>query len=932
MPEAPVKMTPMFEQYMRIKEEYPDALLFYRMGDFYELFFDDAVTAARELQIALTSRSRDAANPVPMCGVPWHAAQTYIAQLVDKGYSIAVCEQTEDPRAAKGLVQRAVTRVVTPGTVLDDANLSAGSHTYLGAVFFEEGGGKNEGMGAFVWADISTGQWSGVEFRKPVDIWQWVQKIAPRELVLAERQSAPPPGLLEGARVARLPDQHFDPRAATERVLTAQGVQEPEALGLGGKPALLRACGGILAYLEQTQKCRPSQLQPFRPLNLGKRLILDEMTERNLEIFRRLDGRKGKGTLRHALDATVTPMGGRLLEDMLRHPWRDAAVISRIQDAVAFLHDGDTRREALREALRPVYDIERLSTRITLNRALPRDFLALGNSLAALPRLLECLISPADGTYATAAQQNGDGLPQAISEMVRRWDSLEDCADLLARAIADAPPTAVTDGGLFRSGYNGELDAILDLIDHGEQKLQELLEKEQRATGIAKLKMGYNRVFGYYYEVSRAAHSGPMPDNFIRRQSLANTERFTTPELKALEEDILSAEDRRKALEYSLFQDLRAHMAAQRERLVHMADMLAHLDYWQSLAHTGRRNGWSRPVLDASAHLDIRDGRHPVVEAMIGTASFVPNSVTLDGKRRLCLLTGPNMAGKSTVLRQTAIICLLAHMGAMVPASSATIGLTDRIFSRVGASDNLAQGRSTFMVEMMETARILRQATRRSLIILDEIGRGTSTYDGVALAWAVVEDLTARFHGDLRTLFATHYHELTALEGQVPGVFTMNIAIREHNNDIIFLHKLVPGPADRSYGVEVARLAGVPAPVVQRARAILAELEQGGGEKRPAGSRTTAISLPGLSLPDTPPDPPSRKKASPHISALPPQGDHPLLRLLRDVDPDSLTPLEALRLISQWRKLWIEDPADPTAPPALEGIDDNGNGEERSHE
>lgn len=933
MPEEPtVKITPMFEQYMRIKEDYPDALLFYRMGDFYELFFDDAVTAARELQIALTSRNRDTANPVPMCGVPWHAAQAYIAQLVDKGYSVAVCEQTEDPRAAKGLVRRAVTRVITPGTVLDDANLAAGSHTYLGAVHFEEDSGKKEGMGAFVWADISTGQWSGVEFRRAADIWQWVQKIAPRELVLAERQSAPPASLLEGSRFVRLPDQHFDLRRATERVLAAQGVQEAEALGLDGKPALMRACGAILAYLEQTQKCRPSQLQPFRPLNLGKRLLLDEMTERNLEIFRRLNGRKGKGTLRHAIDATVTPMGGRLLEDMLRHPWRDAAVITRIQDAVAFLHDDDARREALREALRPVYDIERLSTRITLNRALPRDFLALGNSLAALPRLLECLTSPSDGAYATAAQRNGDGLPPALSEMVRRWDSFDDCAGLLASAIVDTPPASITDGGLFRPGYDGELDALLDLADHGEQKLQALLEKEQQATGIAKLKMGHNRVFGYYYEVSRAALSGPVPDYFIRRQTLANAERFTTPDLKALEEDILSAADRRKALEYTLFQRLRAHMAAQRERLVHMADMLAHLDYWQSLAHVGRRNGWCRPVLDNSANLDIRDGRHPVVEAMIGTASFVPNSITLDEKRRLCLLTGPNMAGKSTVLRQVAIICLLAQMGGMVPASSAVIGMTDKLFSRVGASDNLAQGQSTFMVEMMETARILRQATRRSLVILDEIGRGTSTYDGVALAWAVVEELTSRSHGGLRTLFATHYHELTALEGRVPGVFTMNIAIREHNNDIIFLHKLVPGPADRSYGVEVARLAGVPTPVVQRARAILAALEQGRDGKCPAAPRTTAMSLPGLSLPDPPSDPPPPEKAVPHIPALPPQGEHPLLRLLRDIDPDSLTPLEALRLISQWRRLWIEDPADPATPPALEGLDDGSGDEEKTHE
>ena len=913
---AGAKLTPMFEQYLRIKAEHPDALLFYRMGDFYELFFDDAVTAARELQIALTSRSKDSENPVPMCGVPWHAAQSYLAQLVDKGYHVAICDQVEDPRQAKGLVQRAVTRVVTPATVLDDANLDSKSHNYLGALLLDD-----SGRGGFTWADISTGQWSGVELRRANELWQWAQKLAPRELLVPEDMTLPPHCLLEGIRLVRLPRVAFEPGRAAQRVLRAQGVQELQALGLQDKEMLLRACGGLLHYLEQTQKRLPEHLLPFQPLDLGRRMLVDDVTERNLEIFSRLNGRKGKGTLRHVLDQTMTPMGGRLLEDMLRHPWRERGPIVRIQDAVAFLHGDDVRRERLREALDAVYDIERLSTRITLERATPRDFIALRNSLAALPRVLESLTAPSGNDYQTAAQQDGDNLPPALSAIVQRWDSFEDCAALLARAIVDAPPTIITDGGLFRPGYNEELDAILDLVDHGEQKLQELLEKEQKTTGIAKLKMGYNRVFGYYYEVSRAAYSGPMPEHFIRRQTLANAERFTTAELKALEEDILSASDRRKALEYSLFQELRSLMAAQRQRLVLMADMLAHLDYWQSLAHTGRRNGWCRPVLDNSANLEIRDGRHPVVEAMIGTASFVPNSITLDEKRRLCLLTGPNMAGKSTVLRQVAIICLLAQMGSMVPASSAVIGMTDKIFSRVGASDNLAQGQSTFMVEMMETARILRQATRRSLIILDEIGRGTSTYDGVALAWAVVEDLTARSNGELRTLFATHYHELTALEGQIPGVFNMIIAIRELYNDILFLHKLVPGPADRSYGVEVARLAGVPAPVVQRARAILAELERGKGSSRPAKPRNTVMALPGLTLPE-PAAPPAQEKPVPQLSALPPQGEHPLVRLLRDIDPDSLTPLEALRLISEWRKLWAEDPAaDASEPPMLEGVD-----------
>ena len=900
MPETPTKLTPMFEQYMHIKADYPDALLFYRMGDFYELFFDDAVTAARELQIALTSRSKDSENPVPMCGVPWHAVQSYVAQLIDKGFHVAICDQTEDPKAAKGLVKRAVTCVITPGTVLEDANLNTKSHNYLGALCYDTG----QGRGGFAWADISTGQWSGVEFKRQAELWQWAQKLAPRELLVPEGLELPPHCLLEGVRMVRMPAAHFDLKRATERTLRAQGVQEAGALGLQGKNELMRSCGALLVYLDQTQKRDPDHLMPFKPLDLSRRLLIDEVTERNLEIFTRLNGRKGKGTLRHVLDDTMTPMGGRFLEDMLRHPWRETGPIARIQEAVAFFHDDDNRRAALREALREVYDLERLSTRISLNRGGPRDFIALRNSLAALPKGHNALITSTDGSYATEAQSLGHELPQSLYQIVKTWDHLEDCTTLLSAALVDSPPTVITDGGLFKSGYNAELDKLLDLVEHGEQKLQELLEEEQKKTGIAKLKMGYNRVFGYYYEVTRASHSGPMPEHFIRRQTLANAERFTTVQLKELEEELLSAADKRKSLEYKMFQDLREHMARQRERIVHMADLVAQLDYWQSLAQVGRQNNWCRPRLTDSAHLDIREGRHPVVEGMLGSANFVRNNFRLHQKRRLCLLTGPNLAGKSTVLRQVAIICLLAQMGSMVPAAEATLGLVDRLFSRVGASDNLAQGQSTFMVEMMETARILRQATRRSLVILDEIGRGTSPYDGVALAWAVVEDLARRAGGELRTLFATHYHELTALEGRIPGVFTMNIAIREYNNDILVLHKLGPGPSDRSYGVEVARLAGVPVPVVQRARTILAGLERGREGSRKAVS-VASMSRPGLDLPKAKPE---ADADLPEINAAPPAAEHPLVRLLYDLTPETLSPLDALKLLMEWKSLWGTEP------------------------
>jgi len=873
---------------MRIKAEHPDALLLYRMGDFYELFLEDAKVAARELQIALTSRSRDAENPIPMCGVPWHAVEGYVAQLIDKGYHVAICDQTEDPKAAKGLVKRAVTRVITPGTVLEDANLASKSHNYLAALCPAAAGGG----GGLAWADISTGQWSGVEFKREAELWQWAQKLAPRELLVPEGTEQPPRCILEGIRLVRMPAGQFELKRATERVVTAQGVREAGALGLEGKPELTRACGALLAYLGQTQMRNPDHLMPFAPLDLGRRLIIDDVTERNLEIFARLNGRKGKGTLRHALDDTMTPMGGRLLEDMLRHPWRELGPITRIQDAVAFFYADDARRDALREALKNVYDLERLSTRISLNQGAPRDFIALRNSLAALPDVHAALCT------ANAAAS----MPKSIADVVKSWDSMEDCAALLQSALVDSPPAVITEGGLFKNGYNAELDRLLDLAEHGEQKLQHMLADEQAKTGISKLKLGFNRVFGYYYELSRAAHSGPAPFHFIRRQSLANAERFTTVELKELEEELLSASDKRKSLEYSLFQELRNHMASQRERIIHAADMVAQLDYWQSLAQVGRNNNWCRPELDQEADLDIREGRHPVVEAMLGRANFVPNDFRLDAGRRLCLLTGPNMAGKSTVLRQVAIICLLAQMGSMVPATAARLGLVDRLFSRVGASDNLAQGQSTFMVEMMETARILRQATRRSLVILDEIGRGTSTYDGVALAWAVVEDLAKRAGGELRTLFATHYHELTALEGRIAGVFTMNIAIREYNNDILFLHKLVPGPSDRSYGVEVARLAGVPGPVVQRARAILQGLERGRENARK--TVVSAVALPGLNLPE-----PAKKEPDlPEIAAAPPRTEHPLVLLLRELNPDELSPMDALRQLVEWKKLWGDDP------------------------
>ncbi len=896
------KLTPMFEQYLAIKAEHEDALLFYRMGDFYELFFADAETAARELQITLTCRNPSAENPVPMCGVPHHAAENYIRQLLDKGYKIAVCDQIEDPKAAKGLVKRAVTIVRTPGTSVEDASLSAKAHNYLGALYWD----NVKGRGGFAWLEYSTGEWAGLYSKKQEELWQWVQKMLPRELLLPDLPAEVfriPQSVFPGETTpVRLPVRaYFDLKGATSRILQAQKVQELGAVGLHDKDELACACGAILAYLTQTQKQELAHLRPFVPLNLGRHLILDEITERNLEIFRRLDGKKGPGTLWQVLDETLTPMGGRLLEERLRHPWRELAAIQESADVVSFLYEREEMRTALRTALTSVYDLERLSTRIFLGRATPRDFTALRQSLTALDAVAIALETPLPGQYPTDDDVQKNHLPQALFGLWQQWDPLKDLVTLLERALVDSPPTLITEGGLFKAGYHTALDELLDLVEHGENRLQALLESEQAAHNLPKLKLGFNRVFGYYFELSKAQYK-EVPEHFIRRQTIANGERFVTAALKELEEKITEAGEKRKTLEYQLFQEVRTCVSTARPRILLMASLLAGIDYWQSLAETARKRSWVRPTLHEGTAITIKSGRHPVVEAMAGPSGFIANDLHMDDKRRLLLITGPNMAGKSTVLRQVALITILAQIGSFVPATSADIGLADRIFSRVGASDNLAQGQSTFMVEMMETARILRQATKRSLVILDEIGRGTSTFDGLSLAWAVVEDLMTRASGSIRTLFATHYHELTALEGRLPGLHTMNIAIREWGGEMIFLRRLVPGPADRSYGIEVARLAGVPQPIVARAKKILAALEKSQGQDaKQAAAHTASQLLPGITLPS--PEK-SEENAATLLAPFKESAPHPLLTTLQDIDTNTLTPLQALTLITEWKLLW----------------------------
>ncbi|TDT88328.1 DNA mismatch repair protein MutS [Pseudodesulfovibrio indicus] len=865
----------MLEQYLRFKEEHPGCLLFFRMGDFYELFFEDAEIVSRAVQIALTSRNPNDENPIPMCGMPHHSVEPYLSQLLDKGYRIAICDQVEDPREAKGLVKRDVTRVLTPGTVVEDSNLKSKANNYLGAFYWDAA----KDAGGIAWLDFSTGQWSGLHSRREPELWQWMVKINPSELLLPQGVKVPSQFSDLADQVTPLaPGAFFDLAQGRNRILEAQHAVDLESLGLAGKNELVRACGALLTYLDQTQKGEFGHLGEFKPLNLGKHLLLDEVTERNLEIFRRLDGKTGSGTLWQVMDRTMTPMGGRLLEARLRQPWRQSTPIEKTLECVAFLHGRDRLRADIRHGLDSVYDLERLSTRIFLGRANPKDFIALRRSLTMLPLLRDLL-----------REEELDQAPE-LKRIFSKWDAMEDLRTVLDDALVDSPPPVITDGGLFRKGYDPVLDDLIELNEHGEDKLRELHQAEVSRTAIPKLKLGFNKVFGYYFEVSKA-YKGQVPDHFIRRQTLVNSERYITPELKEMEDRIISASEERKSLEYRLFQELRERLAQARARFLFMADMVASLDYWQGLAEAARVNEWCRPELHEGLEIEIEQGRHPAVEAAMGASNYIPGDLRMDDERRILLITGPNMAGKSTVLRQVAILTIMAQIGSFVPANKARIGLADRVFSRVGASDNLAQGHSTFMVEMTETARILRQATRRSLVILDEIGRGTSTYDGLSLAWAVVEELAARAGGSVRTLFATHYHELTGLEGKIPGLRNLNIAVKEWKGDIVFLRRLVPGPADRSYGIEVAKLAGVPRPVVDRAREILAKLEEKSQDTQAKGAvdRASQTLLPGFGAPPI--------KIDRELC------EHPIITQLTELDVDGMTPIQALMLLNQWKDM-----------------------------
>ncbi|WP_232300368.1 DNA mismatch repair protein MutS [Desulfonatronovibrio magnus] len=865
-----IKLTPMLEQYLRIKQENPGTLLFFRMGDFYELFFEDAEIAARQLQIALTSRNPNSEHKIPMCGVPHHSCDEYLRQLLEKGYKVAICDQVEDPRSAKGLVKRAVTRILTPGTVVEEHTLSAKENNYLSALYWNH----KKNHGAICWADFSTGEWTGLELSGQDQIWQWIYKIQPSEIIAPDGFSIPPIHGRLRDRFNFVPaSSYFDQRSATDLVLKDQGAASLDVLDLTDKPELVRICGAILMYLIQTHKGELGHMAPFKPLNPAGFLQLDDVTLRNLEILRTLSGDKGPGTLIHSLDRTITPMGGRYLEKCLTAPWKDLNIIRDNQNMVDFFLARDQTRTRLRKELQNTFDLERLSTRVTLNRCTPKDLLFLSRSLQILPHIKSILM------------EDKDHHPALLQKLLQQWDDLHDLCLTLQNAIKDPPPNIITEGGIFKKGYSHELDELIELTDHGQGKLQELLRREQSQHNLPKLKLGYNRVFGHYFELSKASGL-KAPDHFERRQTLVSGERYVTADLKELEEILLSASDKRKAREYDLFNEVREFTAGHNKRIKSMATVLARIDFWQGLAETARRLDWVKPELNSELQIYIKAGRHPVIETIQGRANYVPNDLNMDDHSKVLLITGPNMAGKSTVLRKVAIICILAQMGSFVPAARASIGLCDRVFSRVGASDNLAMGQSTFMVEMTETARILRQATKRSLIILDEIGRGTSTFDGLALAWAVVEDLTGRY-GGIRTLFATHYHELTSLEKKIQCLRNFNIAVKEWKEDIVFLRKLIPGPADKSYGIEVARLAGVPPRVVSRAREVLTSLERQRDKKKIVVETKKPL------------DPALTKPLQNQVQ----ENSHDLSLQLSRLDLNSLTPMQALNTLHQWKSM-----------------------------
>ncbi|MED9882430.1 MAG: DNA mismatch repair protein MutS [Blautia sp.] len=798
----------MMQEYVKTKEQYKDCILFYRLGDFYEMFFQDALTVTKELELTLTGKDCGLEERAPMCGVPFHAAETYINRLIEKGYKVAICEQVEDPKKAKGLVKREVIRVVTPGTTLDAASLDESRNNYLMSIVATEGR-----FGCAI-ADITTGDCFLTEVDKPQKLLDEINKFVPAEIICNDAffMSGVDTDDLKnrlGICVFPLDAWYFDDGLCKRTLMEHFHVNALEGLGIQDYDSGVIASGALFLYLQETQKSALSHMAGIRPYTAEKFMLIDSSSRRNLELVETLREKNKRGSLLWVLDKTKTAMGARTLRSYVEQPLIDAEEINERLEALEELNQSPMLRDEIREYLNPVYDLERLISRISYQSANPRDLIAFSSSLEMLPYIRQII---------------KDFKSPLLAKIYEDMDPLEDITELIRSAIVEEPPLAQKDGGIIREGYHPDVDKFRRSRTDGKKWLTELEAREKERTGIKNLKIKYNRVFGYSLEVTNS-FKDLVPENYIRKQTLTNAERYITQELKDLEDLILGAEDKLYALEYELFCEVRDKVGAEVVRIQKTAKAVAALDVFASLALVAQRNNFVRPKINENGVLDIKNGRHPVVEQMIENDMFIANDTYLDNqKKRISIITGPNMAGKSTYMRQTALIVLMAQIGSFVPAEKANIGIVDRIFTRVGASDDLASGQSTFMVEMTEVANILRNATSRSLLILDEIGRGTSTFDGLAIAWAVIEHISDTKLCGAKTLFATHYHELTELEGKIPGVNNYCIAVKEKGDDIVFLRKIVKGGADKSYGIQVARLAGVPDPVIRRAKELVEEL------------------------------------------------------------------------------------------------------------
>lgn len=835
-------ITPVRKQYLDVKKQHPDAIVLFRLGDFYETFDEDAEIAARELDIVLTSRPVGGGVRVPLAGIPYHAVENYLSRLIAKGYHVAICEQIGEV-PAKGLVERKVVRVVTPGTVTEPGLLPGDANNYLASIIL------NEGSASVSYTDVTTGEFAVTEL--PLEALRAeLTRLHPAEILYPDSQTLPD-GIT--GHLTALPAWKFEPGKCAETLLTQFKSATLDGFGLRQNSLSVRAAGSIVQYLKETQPDALSLLTSLRSYSLNEFMTLDASTRRNLELDETLRGER-KGSLLGTLDTTITPMGKRLIHQWVSQPLLSVEKIKQRQDGVEYFFKNGMVRAELREALKPITDLERLINRVIAGQAQPRDLIAMRNTLLELPKVKEV-------TSRVAAQ---------------KWSTCDEEHSLLQNAIDDDPPATLQNTGVIRPGYSQELDSVIDASKHARDWIANLEGIEREKTGIKTLKVGYNKVFGYYIEISRGA-ADKAPESYIRKQTLVNAERFITPEMKEYETLVLNAEERIKEIETRLFRELCTELAKAANKILSTARALAELDVLSALGEVAALAGYSRPEVHEGSELEINDGRHPVVEQLLKNERYIPNDVIFEKGEVVRVITGPNMAGKSTYLRQAALIVLMAQMGSFVPAASAKIGLIDRIFTRIGAQDEIHAGQSTFMVEMVEAANILHHATSRSLLILDEIGRGTSTYDGLSIAWGIIEYIHNHPQLRAKTLFATHYHELTQLADLLPGVRNYNVAVSEADNTVVFLHKIIAGGADRSYGIHVAQLAGLPSPVIQRANEIMAELEKTSGRAvkiNPQSAQQVAL------FPET----------------------NPLLDEIKSLDVNSLSPIEALNKLFEWQK------------------------------